>query len=409
MALIRFQYFQSKLSVRTHKLKMRRQRWLVAHLWLGLSFGLLLSIYGLTGSVLVFNPELDEFLHPELLKVDVSSHSKYCSLKEIFNAGRTEMPQNAKLTFATYPRNEYAAVQLRFTLENGDGVIEQWLVAVNPYNAQVIGKQFVSRSSDWLPSTFIGVIFELHYALLMPWSFSTPIVGLSAMLLIISILTGLIVWWPLSSKWHQALTLKLGAGNARFNYDLHKISGFYTAVVLIPVLFSGVYMVLPNNVVPVLELFSPVTYRYWFESSAPNSAVSGISIEKAVEIALQRYPEGRPNMIYGVSEKRDAYTVCQNGVHSPNTLLDRRCVVIDQYSGKLLDIDDPSIGSAGEVFTHWQWPLHSGQAFGMAGRILVFISGLACPVLYVTGLIRWLQKRRAAKQHQARQSANRVC
>jgi hypothetical protein len=30
-------------------------------------------------------------------------------------------------------------------------------------------------------------------------------------------------------------------------------------------------------------------------------------------------------------------------------------------------------------------------------------------VLFVTGVIRWRQKRRAAKQHQARQSANRVC
>jgi len=31
----------------------------------------------------------------------------------------------------------------------------------------------------------------------------------------------------------------------------------------------------------------------------------------------------------------------------------------------------------------------------MTGRILVFITGLACPVLFVTGVIRWLQKRRA--------------
>ncbi|MDZ4151263.1 PepSY-associated TM helix domain-containing protein [Methylicorpusculum sp.] len=50
------------------------------------------------------------------------------------------------------------------------------------------------------------------------------------------------------------------------------------------------------------------------------------------------------------------------------------------------------------MFTHWQWPLHSGQAFGMTGRLLVFSTGLACPVLFVTGVIRWLQKRRAARK-----------
>jgi len=41
--------------------------------------------------------------------------------------------------------------------------------------------------------------------------------------------------------------------------------------------------------------------------------------------------------------------------------------------------------------------LHSGRAFGWTGRILVFLTGLACPVLFVTGLIRWLQKRKANK------------
>jgi len=44
-----------------------------------------------------------------------------------------------------------------------------------------------------------------------------------------------------------------------------------------------------------------------------------------------------------------------------------------------------------------QWPLHNGQAFGMTGRILVFLSGLACPVLFVTGVMRRRQKRRAHK------------
>lgn len=79
-----------------------------------------------------------------------------------------------------------------------------------------------------------------------------------------------------------------------------------------------------------------------------------------------------------------------------------RCVVIDQYSGAILDVDDPADRSAtaGEVFTHWQWPLHSGRAFGWTGRILVFLSGQACPLLFVTGVIRRLQKRRA-KRHKA--------
>lgn len=129
-------------------------------------------------------------------------------------------------------------------------------------------------------------------------------------------------------------------------------------------------------------------------------------MDEAVAIAMQHYPTGRPHFIYGAPSQTDSFTVCQNGVDTPNSLLQRRCLVMDRYSGKILDVDDPAIGTVGEVFTHWQWPLHSGQAFGWTGRILVFLSGLACPVLFVTGVIRWLQKRKAKRLHKIQQTAN---
>jgi uncharacterized iron-regulated membrane protein len=380
------------------RLKARRQRWLTVHLWLGLTLGLLLSIYGITGSILVFYPEIDEWLHPDMLTVERPNQASYRPLAEIFEAGRQAMPPQAKHTFATYPRNEQVAFQLRFSVTDTRNAVERWTVAVDPYTARVTGKQLQGRSDNWLPNTFIGLMFELHYALLIPSEeISAAIVGISAALLIISTLTGLIVWWPLTGKWRQALVFKAGAGKVRFNYDLHKTSGFYTLLAMLPVLFSGIYMVLPHNVVPVLELFSPVTYRYWFHSTPPAPNAPAIGMDEAVAIALSQYPQGRPHWIYGAPNPSQTYTVCQDGVDMPGSILHRRCTVIDRYSGKILDRDDPSLSSAsaGEIFTHWQWPLHSGQAFGMAGRILVFITGLACPALFVTGAIRWLQKRRA--------------
>ncbi|MEE7625608.1 PepSY-associated TM helix domain-containing protein [Methylobacter sp. Wu8] len=388
---------QQSPNLRLSRLKTRRKNWLVVHLWLGLSLGLLLSIYGVTGSILVFHEEIDEWLNSELLIVKPPEHSAaYRPLAAVFEAGRKVMPTQAKHTFATYPRNEQAAFKLRYAVTAADGVHEMWQVAVDPYTAQVTGKRLLERSDSVIPQTFIDFIFKLHYALLIKsHDVSTVVVGLSGALLMISVLTGLIVWWPLTGRWRQALTVKRKASAERLHYDLHKTAGFYTALVLLPVLFSGIYMVLPHNVVPVLELFSPVTYRYWFRSTPPVGSTQAIGMDEAVAIALQRYPAGRPHSIYGAPEPTKTYTVCQNGVDAPGSLLQRRCLVMDRYSGKILDLDDPTIGTAGEVFTQWQWPLHSGQAFGMTGRILVFLTGLACPLLFVTGLIRWQQKRRA--------------
>jgi uncharacterized iron-regulated membrane protein len=391
-------------STRLKRLKIRRKLWLSVHLWLGLALGLFLSIFGITGSILVFYAELDELLNPTLLTVVVpETNPNYRPLTEIFQAGRAAMPEAAKHTMTYCPRNNETTFNLSYSLPVANGITENWAISVNPYTAQVLGKRLMSSSASAIPNTFIGFIFELHYALLLGEDPGYWIVGIMGALLIISTLTGLIVWWPLTGKWLQAMTIKPKASAERFNFDLHKTFGFYFSLVLIPVLFTGVYMDVPKHVVPVLELFSPVTYRYWFHS-APTPENISITMAEAVDIAEQHYPTGRIDTIYGVTEPASTYTVCKDGVQESGSFLHRRCMVMDRYSGKILDDDNPVTGTAGEVFTHWQMPLHSGKPFGWTGRSLVFLSGLVCPVLFVTGVIRWLQKRKANHLHKIQQT-----
>ena len=105
-------------------------------------------------------------------------------------------------------------------------------------------------------------------------------------------------------------------------------------------LFSGVYMDIPQHVVPILELFSPVTYRFWFKSD-PSLEKPSISMAQAVSIANQRYPTGIADWLYGETEPTGTYIVCKNGVEDKGSFIHQRCVVIGQYSGKILDVDDP--------------------------------------------------------------------
>jgi len=246
-------------------------------------------------------------------------------------------------------------------------------------------------SGETFPETFVDFVFSLHYSLFLGDS-GELIVSLIGVLSILSMLTGLIVWWPLTGKWRQALTIKLKASAERLTFDLHKTFGVYSAVVLLPVLFSGIYITEPKYVVPVVELFSPATYRYWFQST-PVESMPSLGMADAVAIADRLYPSGRTHFIYGATQPTSTFTVCKNDVEQIGSLIHRRCVVIDRYSGKILDVDDPTAGTAGEVLTHWQWPLHSGQAFGMAGRVLVCLSGLACVLLFGTGIVRWRHKK----------------
>ncbi|MDP3009612.1 MAG: PepSY-associated TM helix domain-containing protein [Methylococcales bacterium] len=54
---------------------------------------------------------------------------------------------------------------------------------------------------------------------------------------------------------------------------------------------------------------------------------------------------------------------------------------------------DARQSGAGDTFITWLHPLHSGEIAGLTGRWIIFISGFIPVVLYVTGFIRWRQKR----------------
>lgn len=385
---------------RLARLKARRKLWLQVHLYLGLFAGAILVIIGLTGSILAFWHEIDAWLNPDLYQVEMAKGGTATQrpLAEMISAAQAAMPVGAKLLNIDYPHRPGTTFTLSFApAETVPGEYEYLNAFVDPYTAKVQGTRIFYSAANPFENCFVGLMFKLHYNLLLGDTPGMTIVGILAVLLLISVLTGLILWWPLTGEWRQAFTLKRHTSPERFNFDLHKTTGIYTALVLLAVLFSGVYFNLQDQFVWLVNRFSPVTDIYKMRSKS-HEVSTPITPDAAIAAATRFYPEGRINYIGGLADTAGAYRVCWKEVPSlQRYIIDARCVAIDQYTGEILLTYDPASGTAGDIFIQWQWPLHSGQAFGMSGRILVCLSGLACPVLYVTGFIRWRQKRRATK------------
>ncbi|WP_286897655.1 PepSY domain-containing protein [Achromobacter sp. UBA2119] len=60
-----------------------------------------------------------------------------------------------------------------------------------------------------------------------------------------------------------------------------------------------------------------------------------------------------------------------------------------------MGVTQPGRGTAADVFTQMQFPLHSGQIGGLAGRVAVAGLGLVVAMLSVTGVVIWWKKRRS--------------
>lgn len=377
-------------------LKARRKLWLSLHLWLGLGFGLFLAIIGLTGSVLVFWHELDEAINPVLYGADLGNGAIHKPLDDIIATAKKSAPKGWG-SFGLDAPQESGNYVFGFYYPEASPSPEQaesLNIAVNPYTNKVVNQRVFYHSWNPLRHCLVGFFFKLHYALFMGDT-GVTIVGILSVLFLVSTLTGLILWWPLTGNWKRVLTIKRRASNERFNHDLHQSAGFYSLIVLLALLISGMYFNLPDQFRWLVERFSTLT-----PNAEAHDAIQANSLENPIETALTKaqaiYPNSKPHYYSFGSGEKATLTACFRDIPSLRSkVLDMGCVIIDPNNGSILQIKDPSQGSAGDVFMQWQWPLHSGQAFGWTGRILVFLSGLACPMLFVTGVIRWLQKRKA--------------
>jgi uncharacterized iron-regulated membrane protein len=391
-----------------NRLKKRRKVWLNVHLWLGLILGFFLALSGITGSILVFYEEIDKALNAELFVVEMPQRGEaaFRSLAEIQAAAAAVMPPQAKPGFVGYPTDAQSSFVFSYSVPALVGEqADDWHVYVDPYSAHVLGKKQIKKAEDLVPGSLIPFVWQLHMTLLAGET-GIIIVGILGTLLMFSVLTGLILWWPLTGHWRRALAIKPRASAERFNHDLHQVAGFYTFPVLFVVLLSGVYMNLPEQFMVLVKQFSPGTQG---SMDAPHSThahgQTPIGLAEALAIVRSRYPEGRVEGLSPPDSESGVYRISIGEVPKLSYFWSERQVTVDQYSGAILQVQDPGTRrTAGQTFIDWQWPLHSGKAFGWTGRILVFLSGLACPVLFITGVIRWLQKRKAKKLKVARNS-----
>ena len=379
-----------------NRLKARRKIWLQVHLWLGLGLGLFLAVIGLTGSVLVFWHELDEAINPALYEAAPRPGASAKPLDELLASATQIAPAGWDSAWLDAPKSS-GNVSFGFYYPDASLPSEQaqsLTIAIDPYSGKEVGRRIFYHAWNPLQHSLAGFFFKLHYALFLG-GIGGMIVGELAVLFLVSALSGLILWWPLTGKWRRVLTIKRKASTERFNHDLHQTAGFYSLIVLLVLLVSGIYFNLPDQFRWLVERFSPLTpEQSTLEQPLPPPS-AGVLANALADIHKQ-IPEAAPAYYSFSPDTATPFSACFNGVQALKPyVLDTRCYQINRATGDIVAINDPAHGSAGDLFMQWQWPLHSGQAFGWTGRILVFITGLVCPLLFVTGVIRWLQKRRA--------------
>jgi uncharacterized iron-regulated membrane protein len=375
-----------------------REFWLNVHLTLALTVGFFIVILGLTGSCNIFYNELGELGLPRVIS---TAQSRPKSLDDIMQTIKAAHPQRTRgwnMILPGYLSN-YVWVNYPNPEETKDELFAPLQILVDPYSGKIVEEHFWGR-------TLPGLIYEIHADFYVGrigkeiGEIGFDVVCFFGIFLLASCLSGLYLWWPRGGKLKQALTIKHHASPERFYFDLHKTIGFYSSIVLLILAFTGFAFSYKDYITPLVKVFSSVRKDHLKDPTLKSTVIEygqPISIAQAIAVAEQVFPGAELRGIGTPEGKDGVYMVAKRQAGETNRKRPRSKLWIDQYSGKVLAVQDPNQFTAGETFMNVLWPLHDGQILGLPGRILWCLVGFAPLVLYVTGILRWLQKRRAAK------------
>lgn len=365
-----------------------RELFLQVHLWLGLATGLVLVIVSATGAILVFEDEIEEALHPERYHVEVAGER--LPLDDVVARVRAEVP-NVSISGVTVSTDPGRSLEL--SAGRGHSVF------ADPYTGAVLG-EFVYRE------TAMFTVFALHRWLLAD-DIGKMIVGVSTLLFLVILVTGVVTWWPKNARQLRARTrVAARAGWKRLNFDLHVSLGIYATVFLFVMAFTGLAW--------SFEWFNDGIY--W---------VTGSSQERAEPPTVPPRPEARPlpldrayaagvaalpaSDVYRIGLPKDSASTLDVRAVPLDAPHERAgdTVHLDPVTGEVVAVEryaDQSLGRrTRSAFYAW----HVGSVFGMPSRVLFFVACVLGASFPITGTFVWWNKRskRWRRQWRARSSA----
>lgn len=350
------------------------------HLYVGLAVGLLLVSAGLSGSVLVWKDEVDAFLHPELLRVEPAGQA--LSLQQVVEAAERGHPGGpaARIQMARGPQE---------SVEVTTAGADPFQVYVDPYRGIVLGSR---RPTE----TFANALFYWHTSLLAGET-GELVMGVAALLLLVLVLSGLVVWWPGVRRLADAVRVKWSANWKRVNFDLHRAGGFWSALFLTVVAVTGSSLVFHDAYMAGLNRVTSSPPRPVAPVVAVVAGAPVLPLDDLVARANRALPGGQVTYVT-LPGTPTAPVVVRKKMPAELHPNGRNFVYLHPQTGEVLELESVLTAPAGTRAYNVLYPIHIGRWGGTASRVLYALVGLVPLLLFVSGVLMWRNRTRGKRK-----------
>jgi uncharacterized iron-regulated membrane protein len=386
-------------------------RW---HFYAGLFVAPFMVLLALTGIIYLFKPQLDPLMYGDLLTVPAAEHA--LSADEQLQRAKAAYPQG---TLSKYLPPADATSSAQFVMHDGG---REMTVFVDPYRGTVLGTQDAKNN--------LQAIARALHGELMIGTVGDRLIELAAGWGVMLVISGVYLWWPRGKSSSGVLWPRFTTRGRVFWRDLHVVTGFWGAALLLVMLLSGMawtgfwgkqYAELWNrfpaamwNSVPtsdqqarVLNTATQQTVPWAMENTpmpvsgdhaehmnhgamhtAP--AAPTIRLQQVVDLATARKVE--PG--YSITPPTTAEGVFTVAVFANDPRNDAT-LHVDQYTGKVLaDVRWEHYNGVARA-TETGVMLHEGKMFGWVNQLIVLLICLMILLSAVSGVVIWWKRRPA--------------
>ncbi len=418
-----------------------RAAFVLLHRWAGLFMAAFLFLAGLTGAVISWDHELDEWLNPQLTAARASGPARDALALAAELEARHPQVEVTSTPLAAEPRHTLAFwVEPRVNPQTGR-LFEPGFnqVFVDPATGEEQGKREWGAVWPIRAENFVSFLYKLHFSLHLPEMGGSDrwgiwLLGVVALVWTLDCFTGAVLtlparrrpkrsaddaaadepapagrgFWP---RWRPSWQVRRGGGAYKLNFDLHRAGSLWTWALLFILAFTAFSLNLYREVFfPAMSLVSDVTPSPFDlrQPNAPHQPIAArIDLREALALArdeAQRRGWAEPAGSIFYSREFGIYGVQffhpEEG-HGAGGVGHKR-LYYDGVDGRYLGDRIPWRGSAADIFVQAQFPLHSGRILGLPGRILISAMGLVVAMLSATGIYVWWKKRAARRRSAAR-------
>ena len=388
------------------------------HLWLSVPFGLIITLVCFSGAMLVFENEVNEWFRRDLYYVETVKESPL-PMDKLLEKVATTLPDSVSVTGVSISSDPGRAYQVSLSKTRRASLY------VDQYTGEVKGKS--ERSG------FFMFMFRMHRWLLDSMNpgnegifWGKMIVGVSTLLLVFVLISGIVIWWPRTRKaLKNSLKITATKGWRRFWYDLHVAGGMYALIFLLAMALTGLTWSFPWYRTAFYKVFGVEVQQRAAQGHEQKSDAQKRDTKLAAHREKKREgnevrkgersrrPENNHSDMYSVTSPfvywQEIYDKLrrQNPEYKQISISSGTASVSFNRFGNQRASDRYSFNTDNGEFTEtslyqhqdksgkirgWIYSVHIGNWGGMFTRILTFIAALLGAALPLTGYYLWIKR-----------------